>query len=181
MKTLTSNLCKRRPERDTNQDTRENKNLNVGLLNWSNEKMGDGIDSSDIVIYVIAAICVMMSFKWMKKCWTICQERMVQQMQPVQTQMQPLYQPMQQIQQLPALAAPVVQSTHRNQFRTATISGPEDIKDSMQKCRFWTAWWKPTLWTAWWPPMLMIFDIWHNILQHLHSIDFSTYLWFNFC
>ena len=41
-------------------DNRENKNFNVGLLNLSNEKMGDGIDSSGIIIYVIAAICIMM-------------------------------------------------------------------------------------------------------------------------
>ena len=49
-------MCNKRTERD-------DKNLNVGLLNLSNEKMGDGIDSSDIVIDVIAAICVMMLFK----------------------------------------------------------------------------------------------------------------------
>ena len=71
-------------ERDIPSDAREDKNLNVGLLNLSNEKMGDGIDSSEIVIYVIAAITVMMLFKWMKKCWTRCQERMLRQMQPVQ-------------------------------------------------------------------------------------------------
>ena len=132
-------MCKRRPERDSNQDARENNNMNVGLLNLSNEKMGDGIDSSDIVTYVIAAICLMMLLKWIKKYWTRRQqpqERMMQQMQPVQqVQMQPIQQPLQQIQQLPALAAPVVQPTYRNQFRPAIISAPEDIEDNMQKYR----------------------------------------------
>ena len=54
---ILSNMCKKRMERDIPSEARKNKNLNIGLLNLSNEKMGDGIDSSDIVIYVIAAIC----------------------------------------------------------------------------------------------------------------------------
>ena len=61
-------MCKRGIERDILSENRENKNLNVGLVNLSNEKMGDGIDTSDIVIYVIAAICIMMLIKWVKKC-----------------------------------------------------------------------------------------------------------------
>ena len=128
-------MCKRRMERDIPSYARENKNLIVGLLNLSIEKRRDGIDSNDIVIYVIAAICVMMLFKWMKKCYNRHQERMMRQMQPVQMQMQPLQQPLQQSQQLPALAAHVAQPTYRNQFRPATISDPENIKDSMQKYR----------------------------------------------
>ena len=61
-------MCKRGIERDILSENRENKNLNVGLVNLSNEKMGDGIDTSNIVIYVIAAICIMMLIKWVKKC-----------------------------------------------------------------------------------------------------------------
>ena len=122
-------MCKRGIERDILSENRENKNLNVGL----DEMMGDGIDTSDIVIYVIAAICIMMLIKWVKKCWNRRQERMLRQMQPVQIQMQPVHQPMQQIQQLPALAGPVMQQPYRNQFRPASISGPEDIEDNVGK------------------------------------------------
>ena len=60
-------MCKRRIERDLQSDNRENKNLNVGLVNLSNEKMGDGIDSSDIIIYIMAVICIIMLMKWIKK------------------------------------------------------------------------------------------------------------------
>ena len=111
-------------------DNRENKNFNVGLLNLSNEKMGDGIDSSDIIIYVIAAICIMMLFKWMKQCYTRRQEKMIRQMQLVQMKMQPL-QPL----QVPALAAPVAQPAYRIQYRSASISEPEAMEDSMKKYR----------------------------------------------
>ena len=45
-------MCKRRVERDIKSDNHhENQNMNVGLVNMS--KTGDGIDSSDIIIYII--------------------------------------------------------------------------------------------------------------------------------
>ena len=102
--------------------------------------MGNGLETSDIFSYVIAAICLMMLFKWIKKCWTRRQQRqewMMQQMEPIQqVQMQPIQQPLQNIQQLAALAAPVVHPTYRNQFRPAMIYVPEiEIEDSMQKYR----------------------------------------------
>ena len=90
-------------------DNRENKNFNMGLLNLGNEKMGDGIN---IIIYVIAAICIMMLFKWMKQCYKRRQEKMIRQMQLVQMKMQPL-QPL----QVPDLAAPVAQPAYRSQYR----------------------------------------------------------------
>ena len=51
------------------QDNRENSNVNVGLWNMSSEKFGDGVTGEMVVTYVIAAICLMMVGKWLKKCW----------------------------------------------------------------------------------------------------------------
>ena len=58
-------MCKRRIECDLQSDNHENKNLNVGIVNMS--KTGDLIDSSDIIIYIIAAICIMMLMKWLQQ------------------------------------------------------------------------------------------------------------------
>ena len=122
---------------DLQSDTRENKNLNFGLVNLINEKMGDGIDSSDIIIDIIAAICMTMLLKWIKKCYNRHQEKMIRQIQPVQMQMQPS-QPLQPLQQLqvPALAPPVAQPAYRIHYRPASISEPETaMEDSMKKYR----------------------------------------------
>ena len=75
-------MCNKRSERDLQTDNREYQNMNVGLVNMS--KTGDGIDSSDIIICIIAAICVMMLIKWLKKCYNRCQEKMIRQLQPAQ-------------------------------------------------------------------------------------------------
>ena len=105
--------------------------MNVGLVNLSNKKMGDGIDSSDIIIYIIAAIRRIMLLKWMKKCYNRRQARMIRQMQPVQMQMQPL----QQL-QVPALTPPVAQPAYRIHYRPASISAPEPaMEDAMKKYR----------------------------------------------
>ena len=84
--------------------------MNLGLVNMS--KNGDGLDVSDIVIYIICAICVLMVLKWLKKCYNrkvrqaqnIMQPAMPPAMPPVQQQAQPV-----QFQQLhlPALPQPI--------------------------------------------------------------------------
>ena len=115
-------MCNKRSERDLQTDNREYQNMNVGLVNMS--KTGDGIDSSDIIICIIAAICVMMLIKWLKKCYNRRQERMIRQLQaaqPIQMQVQPPAQPM-QFQQLhvPALAPPIAEPAYRVHYRPAT-------------------------------------------------------------
>ena len=72
-------MCNRRTECDLQSDNRENQNMNVGLVNMS--KTGDGIDSSDIIIHIIAAIGVMTLIKRLKKCYNRRQERMIRQCQ----------------------------------------------------------------------------------------------------
>ena len=67
-------MCKNRRSQ-TPADNRENSNVNVGLLNMSSEKMGDGLSIEVIMQYVIAFICLLMMCRWIKKCWTRRQER----------------------------------------------------------------------------------------------------------
>ena len=54
------------PKRADAQDARENNNNNIGLLNVSSEKMGDGLDTESIATYTIATICLIMLIKWLK-------------------------------------------------------------------------------------------------------------------
>ena len=60
-------MCKPRHVRDTSGDDHNSETVNVGLMNMS-KNSGDGLDATDIVIYVICAIVVFMVFKWIKKC-----------------------------------------------------------------------------------------------------------------
>ena len=125
-------MCKRRIECDLQSDNHENKNLNVGIVNMS--KTGDLIDSSDIIIYIIAAICIMMLMKWRKKCYNRHQERMIRQNQMQKQPSQPL-QPFQQL-QVPALAPPVAEPAYRIHYRPASISEDQPaMEDSMKKHR----------------------------------------------
>ena len=95
-------MCKRRVERDIPQN-RENKNVNVGLLNMSSEEFGDGITTEKVIQYVIVIICIAMVLKWIRKCWTRRQQRMNTAGQQVMAMNQ--IQPVQQ-HQPPALPAP---------------------------------------------------------------------------
>ena len=114
-------MCKRRIERDLQSDNCENKNMNVGLVNMS--KTGDGIDSSDIIIYIIAAIGILMLMKWLKKCYKRRQERMIRQLQPaqpIQMKVRPPAQPMQSQQlRVPALAPSIAKPAYRVHYRPA--------------------------------------------------------------
>ena len=60
-------MCKHRQPRATSGDEHNSETVNVGLMNMS-KNSGDGLDATDIVIYVICAITVFMVFKWIKKC-----------------------------------------------------------------------------------------------------------------
>ena len=53
----------------------ENSNVNVGLLNMSSEEMGGNLSAESVMTYIIAAICLFMCFKWIKKCWNRRQEK----------------------------------------------------------------------------------------------------------
>ena len=89
-------MCKPKVERDTS-DKHKTETMNLGLVNM--RKNGDGLDVSDIVIYVICAISVIMVFKWLKKCYNrkvrhaqnIMQPVMPPTMPPVQQQALPVY------------------------------------------------------------------------------------------
>ena len=118
--------------------------MNVGLLNMSSEKFGDGATGEMIVTYIIAAICILMVGKWLKKCWNRRQERQQDLIcnltqgdhQRMANLAQGGHQPMamQQIlaQQL-ALPAPVPVIVHHNQFKPAILEGTE--VDRMEKYR----------------------------------------------
>ena len=60
-------MCKPRVPRATSGDEHSSDTVNVGLMNMS-KNSGDGLDATDIVIYIICAIVVFMVFKWIKKC-----------------------------------------------------------------------------------------------------------------
>ena len=60
-------MCKPRVPRATSGDEHSSDTVNVGLMNMS-KNSGDGLDATDIVIYVICAIVVFIVFKWIKKC-----------------------------------------------------------------------------------------------------------------
>ena len=70
-------MCKNSVKRAIPQDNRENNDVNVGLLNMSSEKFGDGISAEMVMQYVIAIICLAMVVKWLRKCWTRRQQRML--------------------------------------------------------------------------------------------------------
>ena len=112
----------------------ENSNVNVGLLNMSSEEMGGNLSAESVMTYIIAAICLFMCFKWIKKCWNRRQEKqrnmirslgqgpMISQNQGGQQQL-----PMQQIPAaLPALPAPLPIIVHPNQFKLPVLEGTED-------------------------------------------------------
>ena len=138
-------MCKRPVKRDIPQNNRENSNVNVGLLNMSSEDIGDGIRAENVIKYVIAIICIAMVFKWIRKCWTRRQQRMMntagQQMmamnliQPVQQHQQPLALPAPAPQPLALLApapapapqhVPVPIIVHHNQYKPAAIMNAGD-------------------------------------------------------
>ena len=131
-------MCKPRVERDTS-DKHKTQNMNLGLVNMS--KNGDALDVSDIVIYVICAISVIMVLKWLKKCYNrkvrqaqnIIQPVMPPTMPPVQQQAQPV-----QFQQLhvPTLPQPIAEPGYRVHYRPASITEEQAIvEDSMKKYR----------------------------------------------
>ena len=112
----------------------ENSNVNVGLLNMSSEEMGGNLSAETVMTYIIAAICLFMCFKWIKKCWNRRQEKqrnmirslgqgpMISLNQGGQQQL-----PMQQIPAaLPALPAPLPIIVHPNQFKLPVLEGTED-------------------------------------------------------
>ena len=118
----------------------ENSNVNVGLLNMSSEEMGGNLSAETVMTYIIAAICLFMCFKWIKKCWNRRQEKqrnmirslgqgpMISLNQGGQQQL-----PMQQIPAaLPALPAPLPIIVHPNQFKLPVLEGTEN---GMEKYR----------------------------------------------
>ena len=129
-------MCKPKVERDTS-DQHKTETMNRGLVNM--RKDGDGLDVSDIVIYVICAISVIMVLKWLKKCYNrkvrqaqnIMQPVMPPTMPPVQQEAQPV-----QFQQLhvPALPQPIAEPGYRVTYRPASITEEQAIvEDSMKK------------------------------------------------
>ena len=129
-------MYKPRVECDTS-DQHKTQNMNLGLVNMS--KNGDALDVSDIVIYVICAISVIMVLKWLKKCYNrkvrqaqnIIQPVMPPTMPPVQQQAQPV-----QFQQLhvPALPLPIAKPGYRVTYRPASTTEEQAIvEDSMKK------------------------------------------------
>ena len=97
----------------------ENSNVNVGLLNMSSEEMGGNLSAETVMTYIIAAICLFMCFKWIKKC--LGPGILVNQNQGGQQL------PMQQIPApLPALPAPLPIIIHPNQYKLPVLEGTED-------------------------------------------------------
>ena len=133
-------MCKNSVKSAIPADNRENSNVNVGLLNMSSEKFGDGIFVEMIMHYVIAIICLAMVCKWLKKCWNRRQERQKRMLNLAGIQMNHLNNPGQgqQLGQqlaLPAPAAPpmpapaqpvpvpiIVHQAGGNQYKPAIMS-----------------------------------------------------------
>ena len=115
----------------------ENNNVNVGL-NMSSEKFGENISGEAVVTYIIAAICIFMCFKRLKKCWNRRQEKqrdmirnlsqrpMINLDQGRQQQLPMQQIPAQQQLALPALPAPLPVIVHPNQFKLPVLDGTED-------------------------------------------------------
>ena len=95
-------MCKKRsePVRPSNDDNRENSNTNVGIINVSDQSIGDGLNAESIATYLIAIIVGIMVIKWVRK-W--CNRRQARNrnsmmmdmanaipLQPPQQQPQPL-------------------------------------------------------------------------------------------
>ena len=105
----------------------------------SSEELRDGITVENVIQYVIAIICIAMVFKWIRKCWTRRQQRMMNtagqqmamnQIQPVQQQ-----QPLALLAPAPAPPAPATQHVpvaiivHHNQYKPAAIMSTGDSLD----------------------------------------------------
>ena len=138
-------MCKPRQPRATSGDEHSSDTVNVGLMNMS-KNSGDGLDATDIVIYVICAIVVFMVFKWIKKC---INRKLSQAQALVPAPQQPLppmptappaqpqaiqFQPL----SVPALPQPKHLETpgYRVIYRPGSISEePTVVEDSMQKYR----------------------------------------------
>ena len=128
-------MCKPHKECDTS-DQHKTQNMNLGLLNMS--KNGDGLDVSDIIIYVICVIFVLMVLKWLKKCYNRRMRQAQNIMQPAMPPVQPAMQPAQpvQFQQLhvPALPQPIAEAGYRVHYRPVSITEEQAIvEDSMKK------------------------------------------------
>ena len=96
-------------------------------------KNGDGLDVSDIVIYIICAICVLMVLKWLKKCYNRKVRQAQNIMQPAMSPAMPPVQPaIQQAQpvQFPALPQPIVEAGYRVHYRPASIPEEQAIVEN---------------------------------------------------
>ena len=56
-------MCKRKPELSGPSDNRENTNMNVGIINVSDQSFGDGITGEMVATYLIAFIVGIMVIK----------------------------------------------------------------------------------------------------------------------
>ena len=118
--------------------SQENSNTNIGLLNLSSEQMGAPLTAQSVMTYLIALICLIMVFKWLKKCYGRRQERKLELIRSLsqQTPMVNQNMAMQQIPapipaSLPALPPPII--IHPNQFKLG-LEGTGEI-DCMEKYR----------------------------------------------
>ena len=117
----------------------ENVNTNIGLFNMSSEENG-AMSTQSIVTYLIAFICIIMVFKWLKKCYGRRQARKqelirsLSQQTPMGTSGNQMA--MNQIPSipapLPALAPPII--IHPNQFKIG-LEGASASEDRMEKYR----------------------------------------------
>ena len=120
--------------------SQENSNTNIGLLNMSSEEMGGPMTAQSVMTYIIALICLVMVFKWLKKCYGRRQERKrelirsLSQQTPVVNQNQMAMQQIAPIPgPLPALAPPII--IHPNQFKIGLEGTGENNFDRMEKYR----------------------------------------------
>ena len=137
-------MCKR-AIRETPKENHENSNVNVGLLNMSNETFSDGLNATAILQYVIAAILMIMVAKWLKKCWNRRQQRLfghLGQHHVGQMGQQPALPAPAAIPTAPVAPAPQPQPVpaiilHHSQFKPAALMPPAeyDTVDKMEKYR----------------------------------------------
>ena len=118
--------------------SQENSNTNIGLLNMSSEAMSGPMTVQSVMTYIIALICLVMVFKWLKKCYGRRQARKrelirsLSQQTPMGNQNQMAMQQIPSIPgPLPALAPPII--IHPNQFKIGLEGTGEN--DRMEKYR----------------------------------------------
>ena len=138
-------MCKPRQPRATSGDEHSSDTVNVGLMNMS-KNSGDGLDATDIVIYIICAIVVFMVFKWIKKCVNRKLSR-AQALAPAPQQPLPMpstppvqpqaiqFQPL-SVPALPQPTAKLESPAYRVVYRPGSICEEAAVvEDSMQKYR----------------------------------------------